>query len=147
VYIVSAGPGPAIVRAGSNEIRIIGCQINNSGTPLIQNYFYLNWSSTGLSGGTAFTPAAARPNAPASTATARIGSGASVTGGSADFIGPWAIQSQEGGPSFPSGTYFSAITTWQPMGDLILPSGAAFRLEGAPQACAIWYEEFLLPWR
>lgn len=147
IYVVSASPGPAIVRAGANDIRIVGAQIDNSGAPILQNYFYLSWGTTGLTGGTALTPVPLRPNAPASTATGRVGSGAAVSGGSSDFIGPYAILCPAGGGSFPSGTYFAQSTTWQPMGDLILPPGSAFRIDGDPEQCVIWYEEFLVDWR
>mgnify|MGYP001038978440 CR=1 FL=1 len=144
VYFVAANPGPVVVRANSNDIRIIGAELmDTKGYPYLQ-YFYIHPSGT-ISGGTSDTPTAASPGAPASTATTRYGSGAAVSGGSS-FIGSYVVNSTVGGQWQPYGTTFAATAAWQPFADVVIPAGSVFRLEGTPYIAVIWFEELRMSW-
>lgn len=145
VYFVSVNPGPAVVRAGSNDIRIIGVELMDTKGYPYRGFLYVHNGGT-LTGGSAATPTTSSPGAPASTATACSGTGADVSGGTNRFIGSYIVASSVGGGDVPSGTTFAGTSAWQPLADIVLPSGSCFRVSGTPFIAVIWFEELRLSW-
>lgn len=136
VYTTNASAGGTVIRAGANDIRIIAVDLlNSSGGPDAGSFYVY---TGGTLAGTSQTPSPASVGAPASTATARVAPGDSVTGGTG--------QRRVGGYGLNGTSTSYGVFVWQPVGDLILSSGSIFQCFGAPSNEVVWFEELRLSW-
>lgn len=133
-YIVRGTDG-TVIRAGSNDLRIIGIEFYTGTGGLDNGWMYTTTSAT-ISGGTVTTPVAAKAGAPASTATARVGAGA-TTSGTLSMVGTYYLGST---------TTSASRMVWQPLGDLIIASSGTFMIYGGADVTVTWFEELRLSW-
>lgn len=136
VYVVEAEAGGTVIQAGINDIRIIGVEIVNFSGAGDNGWLYVITGASSING-TARTPLPAKVGAPATTASVKVAPGDGVTGGVSKVIGMYTMNGS-------STTFGNAV--WQPMGDIIIPSGTVFRVGGDASAEAVWYEELRLSW-
>lgn len=146
VYFTShSGTAGATIQAGANDVRIMGIELTETGGRPVCGWIYVGTpGSSSTSGGSTQVPQPAKSGAPASLATARIG-GASLSG-TTRMCGTWAVTSSSSGIGTTDPRAITAVATWIPMGDLILPQGGIFWVQGGITSAVIWFEEMRLSW-
>lgn len=137
VYWVRGDAGDLAIRAGTNDIRIIGVEVGEISGGQANGWFYLGPPGSTISGGTVQAPLAAHQGAPASTATARVVGG--TVSGSPRLCGSYVAAST----TVSSGAV-PAVTTWAPVADLIIPSTGTFSRTGGGYVTVVWFEELRL---
>jgi hypothetical protein len=137
VYVVTSAAGGCAIRAGTNDIRIIGVEVVEISGGQANGWLYLGSPGNTISGGSLQTPQPAREGAPASTATARVAGG--VAAGTWRLCGSYIAPSTNG-----SSGPVVGVTRWEPEADLIIPSTGTFHQTGQGYQTFLWYEELRL---
>jgi hypothetical protein len=146
VYFTSATDrGATTIQAGANDVRIIAIELSETGGNPVCGWMYVGSAgSSSMSGGTTQIPYPAKSGAPACLATARVGS--TTAAGTTRMCGAFAITSSTTGLGTTNPQANTAVATWVPMGDLILPPGGIFYVQASCSTTNLWFEEMRLSW-